>query len=54
MPVAEERAITKAQRDAGAPVSVAETQMHYLPCGAQRGREAAERALADHHPGGVS
>ena len=27
----------------GAPVSVAETQMHYLPCGAHRGREAAER-----------
>jgi alpha-glucosidase (family GH31 glycosyl hydrolase) len=47
VPVEEERAITKAQRDAGAPVSVAETQMHYLPCGAQRGREAAERERTD-------
>jgi alpha-glucosidase len=47
VPVEEERAITKLQRDAGAPVSVAETQMHYLPCGAQRGREAAERERTD-------
>ena len=39
--------MTKAQRDAGAPVSVAETQMHYLPCGAHRGREAAERERTD-------
>ena len=43
VPVEEERAMTKVQRDAGAPVSVAETQMHYLPCGAHRGREEAER-----------
>ncbi len=43
VPVEEERAITRAQRRAGAPVSVAETQMHYLPCGAHKGREAAER-----------
>jgi alpha-D-xyloside xylohydrolase len=51
--VEEERAITRAQRQAGAPVSVAETQMHYLPCGAQRGIEAAERARTDsfHHDG---
>ena len=47
VPVEEERAITKAQRDAGAPVSVAETQMHYLPCGAHKGREAAERERTD-------
>ncbi len=53
VPVEEERAITKAQRDAGAPVSVAETQMHYLPCGAHKGREAAERERTDsfHHDG---
>ena len=31
----------------GAPVSVAETQMHYLPCGAHKGREAAERERTD-------
>jgi alpha-glucosidase (family GH31 glycosyl hydrolase) len=46
VPPEEERAITEAQRKAGAAVSVAETQMHYLPCGAQRGREEAERARA--------
>jgi hypothetical protein len=28
-------------------VSVAETQMHYLPCGAHKGREAAERERTD-------
>ena len=47
VPVEEERAITKVQRDAGVPVSVAETQMHYLPCGAHKGREAAERERTD-------
>ena len=47
VPVEEERAITAAQRRAGAPVSVAETQMHYLPCGAHKGREAAERERTD-------
>ena len=47
VPVEEERAITAAQRGAGAPVSVAETQMHYLPCGAHKGREAAERERTD-------
>ena len=30
-------------RAADAPVSVAETQMRYMPCGADRGREGAER-----------
>jgi alpha-glucosidase (family GH31 glycosyl hydrolase) len=44
----EERAITETQRKAGVSVSVAETQMHYLPCGAQQGREDAERARADY------
>ena len=43
VPPEEEAAIVKAQRDAGAPVSVAETQMHHLPCGAHEGREDAER-----------
>ena len=47
VPVEDEQAMTRAQRDAGAPVSVAETQMHYLPCGAHRGREAAERERTD-------
>lgn len=46
VPVEEERAITRVQRDAGVPVSAAETQMHYLPCGAHRGRRAAERERA--------
>ena len=43
VPPEEEREIVKAQRDAGVPVSVAETQMHHLPCGAHEGREEAER-----------
>ena len=47
VPPAEEREITETQRDAGVSVSVAETQMHYLPCGAHVGREEAERARAD-------
>ncbi|MEA2125829.1 MAG: hypothetical protein QOI80_2611 [Solirubrobacteraceae bacterium] len=47
IPPEEEQAITRTQRDAGVSVSVAETQMHYLPCGAQAGREDAERARAD-------
>jgi alpha-glucosidase (family GH31 glycosyl hydrolase) len=47
IPPDEERAIFRTLRAADAPVSVAETQMHYLPCGAQRGRERAERARTD-------
>jgi alpha-glucosidase (family GH31 glycosyl hydrolase) len=47
VPVQEEREITRLQREAGAPVSVAETQMHYLPCGAHKGREDAERERTD-------
>ena len=47
VPPEEEREITRVQREAGASVSVAETQMHYLPCGAHRGRELAEIERAD-------
>jgi alpha-glucosidase (family GH31 glycosyl hydrolase) len=47
VPPEEEAMIVRAQRDAGAPVSVAETQMHHLPCGAHEGREEAERARTD-------
>ncbi|MBN1528282.1 MAG: glycoside hydrolase family 31 protein [Thermoleophilaceae bacterium] len=43
-PLAEEAAIVRTFRDADAPVSAAETQMHFLPCGAHRGREAYELA----------
>ena len=37
IPLADEARITRTLRNADAPVSAAETQMHYLPCGAQRG-----------------
>ncbi len=37
IPLADEARITQTLRNADAPVSAAETQMHYLPCGAQRG-----------------
>ena len=42
----EEARIMRTLRAADAPVSAAETQMHYLPCGAHRGLEAYERARA--------
>ncbi|MEO6495840.1 MAG: TIM-barrel domain-containing protein, partial [Solirubrobacteraceae bacterium] len=45
--VEEEAQIAQKLRDADAPVSVAETQMHYLPCGAHRGNEALEQARTD-------
>ncbi len=55
IPLATERAATAAQRAARVPVSVAETQMHYLPCGAQRGNEAYEAArAAAFHAAGLS
>jgi alpha-glucosidase (family GH31 glycosyl hydrolase) len=55
VPLAEEQAITAEQRKAGAPVSVAETQMHYLPCGAHKGREGAERQrTASFHRDGLA
>jgi alpha-glucosidase (family GH31 glycosyl hydrolase) len=40
----EEARIVRTLRDADAPVLAAETQMHFLPCGAHRGREAYELA----------
>jgi alpha-glucosidase (family GH31 glycosyl hydrolase) len=43
IPLAEEAADVKKLRSADAPVSLAETQMHFLPCGAQRGNEAYNR-----------
>ena len=39
IPLESEREWTGLLRDADAPVSAAETQMHYLPCGAHRGAE---------------
>ena len=38
IPLEEEAGFIRTLRDGDAPVSAAETQMHYLPCGAQRGR----------------
>ncbi len=46
-PLAEEGAIAKKLRDADAPVSVAETQMHFLPCGAHRGNEEYNKARTE-------
>jgi hypothetical protein len=39
-----EARIVRTLREADAPVSAAETQMHFLPCGAHRGRESYELA----------
>jgi alpha-glucosidase (family GH31 glycosyl hydrolase) len=39
-----ELGFVRALRAAGTPVSAAETHMRYMPCGADRGLEAAERA----------
>ncbi len=47
IPPVEEQAIFRTLRAADAPVSVAETQLHYLPCGAQRGREQEERTRTE-------
>ncbi len=44
VPLAEEAGIVSTFRRADAPVSAAETQMHFLPCGAHRGLEAYELA----------
>ena len=51
--LAEEAAMVRAQRDADAPVSAAETQMHFLPCGAHRDDLAynATRTRAFHRAG---
>jgi alpha-glucosidase (family GH31 glycosyl hydrolase) len=44
VPLDEEARIVRTLRDADAPVSAAETQMHFLPCGAHRSQEAYELA----------
>ncbi len=44
VPLEEEARIVSTLRRADAPVSAAETQMHFLPCGAHRGLEAYELA----------
>ncbi len=55
IPPAEEAAITKVQRDAGVSVSVAETQMHHLPCGAHEDRRAEERTRTERfHAAGLA
>ena len=47
VPLAEESRIFRTLRDADAPVSAAETQMHFLPCGAHRlHRDVRARAHA--------
>jgi alpha-glucosidase (family GH31 glycosyl hydrolase) len=43
IPPEEEQGIIDVQRAAGVPVSVGETQMHHLPCGAHESRLEAER-----------
>ncbi|MBA2506314.1 MAG: glycoside hydrolase family 31 protein [Thermoleophilaceae bacterium] len=54
-PLAEEAALVKAQRDADVPISAAETQMHFLPCGAHKGNEDYERKrTAAFHAAGLA
>ena len=53
--VTEEMSYVRALRRADAPVSAAETHMRYLPCGADRGREEAERQrVRDLHGAGLA
>ncbi len=55
IPPDEERGIIDTQRAAGVPVSVGETQMHHLPCGAHASRLDAERERnAYFHAAGLS
>jgi alpha-glucosidase (family GH31 glycosyl hydrolase) len=55
VPLEEEAEIIRALVEADAPVSAAETQMHYLPCGAHRGNEDYERArTAQFHAAGLA
>jgi alpha-glucosidase (family GH31 glycosyl hydrolase) len=55
IPPAEEQEIIRVQREADVPVSVGETQMHHLPCGAHEGREQAERERNDYfHDAGLA
>ena len=53
IPLDEEAGIIKKLRDADAPVSAAETQLHYLPCGAQQGLDdyLAKRTKQFHDAG---
>ena len=53
IPLDEEATIIKKLRDADAPASAAETQMHFLPCGAQRGLDdyLAKRTQQFHDAG---
>jgi alpha-glucosidase (family GH31 glycosyl hydrolase) len=53
IPLDEEAAIIKKLRDADAPVSAAETQLHFLPCGAQQGLDdyLAKRTTQFHDAG---
>jgi alpha-glucosidase (family GH31 glycosyl hydrolase) len=53
--LAQEAAMIKLQRDGDAPVSAAETQMHFLPCGAHRDDPAYNRARTDQfHAAGLA
>ena len=55
IPLAEEARIIRTLRDADAPVSAAETQMHFLPCGAHRARPRVRaRAHAQFHAAGLA
>jgi len=55
IPPEEEQEIIAVQREAGVPVSVGETQMHHLPCGAHESRIDAERERnAYFHAAGLS
>jgi sulfoquinovosidase len=53
IPLEEEAAIIKKLRDADAPASAAETQLHFLPCGAQQGLDdyLAKRTKQFHDAG---
>ncbi len=47
VPIEDELEWVRTLRSGDAPISVAETQMHYLPCGAQRDDPAYDRARTD-------
>ncbi len=48
IPIEDEREWVRLLRDGDAPVSVAETQMHYLPCGAHRADPAYDARRTRH------
>ena len=55
IPLEEEARIVKTVRDADAPISAIETQMHFLPCGAHRGQEDYERRRTEQsHAAGLA